>query len=265
MGRVVRRALGGLLVAGLVAASFAFYTYSPYLTLTIPVGPPTTAEPASSPTAGGRRSAAPTPTPTPTPTPSAADAGRPVDPGRRDPGIRLVATVRAGAVFAVTETVRLPKPVTTLTLMPPDLQPAGGVLRSARASATNVVVRVDDRTIRLSRETVRGKRTVNLGRATDRLKVSYRLHGTIRVNRRSSAGRAIGAVGPLVGRVPVGLPVAISLPGRAVSNVSCVCLPAEQRNCFAGDQPKVRVARHLPHSLALVVVQLDLGRVPGGG
>lgn len=261
MGRLLRRALGGLLVAGLIAASFAFYTYSPYLTLTIPVGPPTTAEPAPSSSTGGRMSAAPTPTPTPTP--SAADAGRPVDPGRRDPGIRLVATVRAGPVFAVTETVRLPKPVTTLTLMPPDLRSAGN-LRSARAEVTRLVVRAGGRTVKVPRRTVNRKMVVALGRPTDRIVVSYRLAGTIRRSRPSSADRALGGVQPLVSRVPGDLPVAILTPGQAVRNVSCVLPPDPPMPCFAGHRPKVRVAQPLPHRDALVLVQLDLARVPGG-
>ena len=117
MGRVFRRALGGLLVFGLLVTALAYYTYSPYLMMPMPAGPPTAAEPASSLTATPTRS----PAPTSAPSPDAPDADVPPDdPGGRDAGIRLVAAVGQDQVFAVTEFVRLSKPVTSLTLLPPD-------------------------------------------------------------------------------------------------------------------------------------------------
>ena len=50
LGHVLRRALGGLLVCGLLVTALAFYTYSPYLMLTAATGRPAAAGPASSPT-----------------------------------------------------------------------------------------------------------------------------------------------------------------------------------------------------------------------
>lgn len=261
MGRVLRRALGGLLVFGLVVAAFAYFTYSPYLMLTLPESPSTTAEPASDQTAG-----TPAESRTPTSTPSAgAEDGQPTGSDGREPGIRLVATVAAGRVFAVTETVRLPAPVTRLSLVPPDLRAAGGDLRSARAVATDLVVRVDDRRVRLAAPTVDRATTVTLTRATDHIEISYRLRGAIRLNRPSWAGRAIGAVGPLVSGVPGGLPVSVSFRSEAVSNVNCVRLPPAQRNCFGGRRPNISVNQDLAHRDALVQVQLDLQLAPKGG
>ena len=95
--------------------------------------------------------------------------------------------------------------------------------------------------------------------------IRYRLERAIKTNEPSSAGRAIGAVGPLVTRVPGDLPVAIFLEGEAVSNVYCVRLPPGQDTCFGGDQPKVRVNRLLAHRDALVQVQLDLQLAPRKG
>ena len=209
MGRVLRRAFGGLLVCSLLVTALAYYTYAPYLMLTVQTGPPA-AEPAFSPTPRAMRS----PTPTSGASPDAPDADLSADPGGRDPGIRLVATVDGrDRIFEVTETVRLPAPVTSLTLLPPDLRAAGGDLRSARPVATNVEVRVNGRTVR-PRPKVQRKTTVVLRRATDRFEVSYRLTGAIRLNQPSWAGRAIGAVGPLVSRVPGDLPVAVSFRAR---------------------------------------------------
>jgi len=260
MGRVLRRALGGLVVSGLLVTALAFYVYSPYLSLTSTQdGPATSAESGLS-TLPGKTTAVSTssPTPIPSPTAPAREAGSPSSAGGRQPGLRLVATVLAGGVFEVTETVRLPAPVSTLTLAPPDLRAAGGDLRSAHPMATDVVVRVDDQSVPLPRGTVQRATTIAFHRPTDRFEIRYRLHGSVRVNRPSTAGRAVGAVAPLASRLPGDLPVAVAFRGEAVRNVSCVGLPLDQRTCFAGRRPNVRVDQNLPYRAALVLVQLDL-------
>ncbi len=106
---------------------------------------------------------------------------------------------------------------------------------------------------------------MSLGRATNRFEIRYRLERAIKVNEPSSAGRAIGAVGPLVGRMPADLPVAVHLKGYAVSNIYCVRLPPGQDTCFGGDQPNVRVNQHLAYRDAVVEVQLDLHLAPRKG
>lgn len=261
MGRVLRRALGGLLICGLLVTALAYYTYSPYLMLTVRTGPPTTAEPLPSATPKAKGS----PTPTPTPGTQTSDADLHPGPGGREAGIRLVATVGPNTVFDVTETVRLPAPVTRLELAPPDIRAVGGDLRSAHPYATNLVIRVNDRTVRPSGGTVRRATTVTLRQATDRFEVKYRLRDAVRVNRPSWTGRAIGAVGPLVSQLPDDLPVAVFLQGKAVSNVNCVRLPADQQTCFGGERPTVRVNQNLAYRDALVQVQLDLQLAPREG
>lgn len=254
-------------MCGLLAAALAFHTYAPYLNLTVPA---TTAapEPETSPMASR---AEPKPRPTvgppgsPTPSAEAPDDGLPPDPGGRDPGIRVVATVFAGGFFEVTETVRLPAPVTYLSLVPPDLRLAGASLRSARAVVTDLALHAGGQSVRLPARTLRRATTVVVGRATDRFEVRYRLLDTVRVSRPSRAGRALGAVGPLVSGVRDDLPVAMSFPGEAVRNLRCVSLPVDQEACFAGRRPHVRVNQNLRHREALVLVQLDLQRAPRGG
>ena len=66
-------------------------------------------------------------------------------------------------------------------------------------------------------------------------------------------------------RVPDDLPVAVSFKGQAVSNVNCVRLPPDQKTCFGGDRPNVRVNQHLAYRDALVQVQLDLQLAPREG
>jgi hypothetical protein len=261
MGLVLRRALGGLLICGLLVSALAYFTYSPYLMMTVRTGPPTTAETVSSPTPRAEGA----PTPTPTPGPKVSDADQLPGPGGREAGIRLVASVGPNQVFDVTETVRLPAPVTSLSLAPPDLRAVGGDLRSAHPYAIDVVIRVNDRTVRVSGNKVRRATTVTLRRATDRFEVKYRLRDAVRVSRPSWAGRAIGAVGPLVSQVPDDLPVAVFVPGKAVSNVNCVRLPADQQTCFGGERPNIQVNQNLAYRDALVQVQLDLQLAPREG
>jgi hypothetical protein len=245
-------------VAGLLVTAVAFYVYSPYLTLTATTaGTPTSAGPASS---GPPSEGHPGPGPASTPVPSTATPGPVSDPGGRQPGIRLVATVRTGEVFEVTETVRLPAPVTDLRLALPDLRSAGRGLRSARPVVTDLAVRAGGVSVALPRRTVRQEMTVTLHRPTDRFVISYRLHGTIRISKPSRAGRALGAVGPLVSGLPAVFPVAASFPGEEVRNLRCTGLPVAEEACFAGRRPHVRVNQNLPLHAALVLVQLDLTR-----
>jgi hypothetical protein len=260
MGTVLRRAFGGLLVAALLITALAFYTYSPYLSLAVaPHGSGTWITPSSSaPPASSSASPGSSSTPSSAPSAGLPDPKLHHSPGGQQPGIRLVATVLPSGVFEVTETVRLTTAVSHLTLTPPDLRAAGRVLRSTRPYATDVVVRAGKQRAEPPRGTVRRATTVALGRPTNRFQVRYRLHDSVRHNQPSSAGRALGAVAPLISRLPGDLPVAVVIRGEAVRNLGCVDLPADQWVCFAGERPNVRVNRNLPLRAALVQVQLDL-------
>jgi hypothetical protein len=260
MGRVVRRAFGGLLGAALLVTALAFYTYSPYLSLAAaPDGPATSITPSSSaPPESSSGSSAPSPTRSPSPSAGLPDPNLPPSPGGQQPGIRLVATVLPSGRFEVTETVRLTAPVSHLTHAPPGLRADGRVLRSTRPYATDVLVRAGEQRAEPPRATVPSATTVPPGRPTDRFQVRYLLHDSVRHNQPSSAGRALGAVAPLISRLPGDLPVAVVIRGEAVRNLGCVDLPADQWVCFAGERPNVRVNRNLPLRAALVQVQLDL-------
>ena len=62
----------------------------------------------------------------------------------------------------------------------------------------------------------------------------------------------------MVTAVPEELPVAITVQGHSVRNLSCPRLPLDDQACAAGRRPKVRVDRKLPLRDALVVVQFDV-------
>lgn len=265
MGRVARRVIGGLLFAALLVASAGFYAYSPFLIETLGRGPATSAEPGvrSSPTI------APTPTPTATETPSgptvasSPDPDRPPGPGGTEPGIRLQATFRSGT-FEVVETVRLPAAATSLSLAPPDLGPAGSNLRTARAVATDLVVRVQERSVRLRSRTIERPTVISLATATDTIELRYRLRGVVRLSRPSRSGRALGAVGPLTS-LPAQRPVAVSFRAEAIRNLRCPSLPIDEQSCVAGKRPRLRVNQNLERQYALVLVQLDLQAGQGDG
>jgi hypothetical protein len=250
LGRALRRSIGGLLVCVLLVTAFAFYTYSPYLSLTAGAG-------------GLATSAAPPSRSTPDPsiasvTSSATPAPSPTS-GGQQPGVLLVAVVRPDRVFEVTETVRLAAPVSQVTLTPPDLRRGSRYLRSARPEATVVVVRgAEQRAVRPPGGRVVTATTVALDQPTDRFEIRYRLHGSIRMNKPSSAGRALGAVAPLTSGLPADLPVAVRVHGTAVQNLDCVGLPTDQRACIDGRRPHARVNQDLPYRVAVVQVQLDL-------
>lgn len=245
-------------MVGLLVTALAFYVYSPFLTLTAATGgPASSARPQSAP-APSVTTRMPLPTPVASSSAEAPRSDLPPGPGGQLPGIRLVATVLEGGGFAVTETVRLPAPATTLTLAPPDLHRAGRTLHSARPVATQLVVRADGRSVRLPQRTVRRVTTVTLRRPTDHFVIRYELHGTIKRNKPSRAGRALGAVGPLTSGMPDDLPVAASFSGQAVRNLRCSGLPVDQQACVAGHPPHVRVNQDLPYRAALVLLQLDL-------
>jgi hypothetical protein len=248
-------------VAALLLTALAFYTYSPYLSLTAASGGLVTTEAASAgaPSEPSTASPAPSSTSTPSPTAGAPDRNLPPGPGGQEPGIRLVATVRPSGAFEVIETVRLAAPVSRVTLAPPDLGAASRDLRSTRPFATEVVFRADEQqSVRPPRGRVQRPTTVALSQPTDRFEIRYVLRGSVRHNKPSSAGRALGAVGPMTSQMPGDSPVAIAVLGEAVRNLGCVRLPVDQQACIAGERPNARVNRNLPFRAALVQVQLDL-------
>jgi hypothetical protein len=114
------------------------------------------------------------------------------------------------------------------------------------------------RPVELSTRTVRRTMVVQLAQPADLFELRYRLRGVTVRNTPSSPGRALGGVAPMVVGVPEELPVAITVRGHSVLNLSCPGLPVDDQACAAGPRPNVRVNRHLLRRDALVLVQLDL-------
>jgi hypothetical protein len=259
LGGTLRRAIGTLLTLVLIAAAVAFYLGSPRLTATS--GPKTmgTAEPAAPESPS--RSASPNPIPTRTATKvpgSSPDRSLPPGPGGREAGIRLTATPTSRGEFHVVETVRLATPVAQLAIAAPDFTAAGQSLRGRHPVVDALKVTAGDRPVKLSTRTTRRAMMVHLTQPADLFQLRYRLRGVTVTNTPSSPGRALGGVGPVVVGVPDELPVAITVRGHSVLNLSCPCLPVDDQACAAGPRPNLRVNRNLPRRDALILVQLDL-------
>jgi hypothetical protein len=265
MGGAVRRAIGTLVTLALVAAALGFYIASPRLSVTSGEPPVTNAEPASPATSS--QYAAPSPTATGTTTPATTrgrnrspDRDLPPGPGGREPGIRLTATPTAQGRFDVVETVRLAAPVTQLTLAPPDLTaPAvSPSLHRMHPAAEGLVLTAGDSRVKLANDVVRRATEIPIAEPTDRFQLRYQLRGVTAISAPSSAGRRLAGVGPLLTGVPDELPVAITIRGHSIRNLSCPCLAQDDQACAAGRQPKLRVNRNLARRDALVEVQFDI-------
>jgi hypothetical protein len=262
MGGAFRRALGSLVTLTLLAAAIGFYLASPRLHVTSGSGPATNAEPArtQSPTESASPDSTPTATPTPTATQapgSSDDRNLPPGPGGSESGIQLVAATTSDGEFDIIETVRLAQPVVRVTLAPPDLRPLAGDLKRKRPVAQALTVRVEGHRIKAPKRTVRQATELTFTRPTDLFELHYRVQGATVASKPSRAGRLLGAVGPLT-RVPDDLPVAITVKGHSVLNLSCPCLSLEDQACAAGDVPTMRVDQYLARRDALVLVQFDI-------
>jgi hypothetical protein len=263
MGGGVRRVIGGLVTLALVAAAIGFYVVSARLSATS--GPTTVATVEPAPTQSSSQSAAPDPTPTPIPSEAATqppgnspNRNLPPGPGGREPGIRLTAAPTSTGAFDVVETVRLAEPVTNLAVAPPNFASASPSLRSRHPVAEDLVVTAGDSPIKLPNHTVRGPTAIRLAKPADLFELRYQLRGATVVSRPSSVGRRLGGLGPLVTGMQEDLPVAISVRGRSVRNLSCPRLPTADQACAAGSQPRLRVNRNLARRDAVIEVQFDI-------
>jgi hypothetical protein len=264
MGSGVRRAIGGLVTLALLVAAVGFYLASPRLAANAGPPPGNNADPAGSPSsepsAASPQPATPVPTQTET-TPggeSPRDRKLPPGPGGREPGIRITAIPTVQGPFEVVETLRLAEPVSALTLAPPDLTPATSSLPGTHPVADALRVTANGHPVRLPTRRVSRPIEVLPSGPTDLFELHYRLRGVTVLNTPSSAGRALGGLGPLVTGVPDELPVAITVRGHSVLNLSCPRLPIANQACAVGARPRMRVDRNLTRRDALVLVQFNI-------
>jgi hypothetical protein len=107
---------------------------------------------------------------------------------------------------------------------------------------------------------VKQRTDLALNAPAKQIELRYNLSGVTLRSIPSRAGRALAAVGPLVGGVPNGLPVAFMVSGSTVLNIECPVLRLRERACSIGRPPRLRVKPKLPWRSAVIVVQFDLPR-----
>jgi hypothetical protein len=270
----LRRAAGLMATIGLLVAAIAYYRMVPPVTLASGRVPSTTApiEPSTPPPSTATPLPTPTPTLTVTASPTATRAPTtlappsepppkdlPAGPGTTEPGILLIALPNADGSFEVWESIRLPAPVNVLMLEPIDPSALGGALAKTRPRAQRVQMTAGDQPVMLPTRAVDQPVELSMDGSGSRFALRYQLQDSTVRNTRGPAGRALGAVGPMMAGVPDDLPVAIMVMGRSVLNLVCPTERLSERACASGKAPRMRVNRTLPRRASVIGVQLDLG------
>ena len=277
----LRRAAGALLTVGLLIAAVAYFRMVPPGTLasgpavanTSAVEPtllPPSSEPPTTSAPPSTAKATPTPTPARSPRPTlttttlappsdTAPEDLPEGPGTTLPGILLIALPNADGSFEVWESVRLAAPVNVVILEPIDPGALGGSVGETRPRAQRVQVTAGDQPVMLPSQSVAEPTEVSMDRPATRIALRYQLRDSTVRSTRSTAGRALGALGSMVSGVPDDLPVAIMVRGRSVRNLLCPTEPLSERACASGQAPNMRVNRPLPRRASVIGVQFDLG------
>lgn len=258
----LRRAMGFVLIAGLLISAVAFYRAAPEL----PRSAPTTASDPNSPTASASNSRTPSPSasattsPKPTATPTQTKAKLPKGPGTTEPGILLMASPLRDGSFDIAEIVLLTTSTSSIRLSPPQLTRAGSRFSNAKPVASQVQVSAGSQPVLVPDGRIKQRIDLPLNAPAKRIELRYHLSGITVRSMPSRAGRALIAIRPLVAGAPEDLPVAMLVSGNTVLNIECPVLRLRDRACSMGRPPNLRVKRKLPWRNAVIVVQFDLPR-----
>ncbi|HET6986998.1 MAG TPA: hypothetical protein VFI00_10290 [Kribbella sp.] len=181
-------------------------------------------------------------------------------PGVTKPGIRLVAVPRSDGSFDVTEDVMLPEAMNILQLQVPSSgEHLPGMMAKTAPQATNLKVVADDQSVPLEATTVNGAADLPLTTAATRIRLTYRLSGSVIRSTQSKPERAGAAIRPLTAGAEGTLPTSLSVTSGLLN---AVCPLLTDTRCAVGDPPKLGIQPDIPASKALVVLQLDLPRSP---
>lgn len=262
MGDDKRRSLSVLLVALLWIGAGVFTLLTVLDVLSDDSSPPTSsARTTSAGPVAQDRAASTTSAPRTTPSTGSGsisaieipDAG----PGVSAPGVLMVVIPQRGGAFDVRERVRLPDPVDTVVLSPPDVDRAGDQFQRADPVVTMVQLDVDGQPTRVPDGVIDGAFDVPVDGAITAFDLSYRLDGTSVRDSSSTTGSVLAAVAPLLDDTPYNLPVAVVVDGPVLS-VGCPLLDQADRVCGEGSAERMQIARDLPFDDAVVTVEFDL-------
>jgi len=234
-------------------------------TLTSGTSAATTAAPRA-PTMAAQLAVAPAPSPTGPSAPATPTDPLPISipipmresgPGITQPGIFLLAWPAADGSFEVIERVRPVGTVSTVTLRPASVDPAGQQFAAASAAATQVRLSAGGQDVPVPGAEVGATTAVAVGQV-DRFDLHYRLTDIAVVSTPSKSGRALAALAPLTGGMNQDLPVLIVAAGDSVLGLSCPLLPLPEQSCGSRLDNGPGFQRELPSRLALTTVQFNV-------
>jgi hypothetical protein len=192
-----------------------------------------------------------------TPTPGAGGTVSP-GPGVTKPGIRLVAVPRKDGSFDMTEDVMLPEAMNILQLQVPSSgEHLPGMMAKTSPRVTDLKVFADDQSVPVQDTTVNGSADLPLTTAATRVRLTYRLSGSLVRSTQSKPERAGAAIRPLTAPTEGTLPTTFTVTSGLLN---AVCPLMADTRCAVGDPPKLGILPNIPASKALVVLQLDLPR-----
>ncbi|MEU4193183.1 hypothetical protein AB0E69_14900 [Kribbella sp. NPDC026611] len=179
-------------------------------------------------------------------------------PGETRPGIRLTAVPRPDGSFDVTEDVMLPQATGILQLqLPASGEHLPGMMSRTTPIVTNLKVLADGTSVPLQNTTVTGADYLPLTTAATRIRMTYRLSGSVVLATPSESQRAGAALRPLAGITEGTLPTNVAV---TTGLLNAVCPLLTEPRCAVGDPPRLSIQSGIPANKALVVLQLDLPR-----
>lgn len=198
----------------------------------------------------------------PSPAPLTKEASTPVQPpaegpGLTAPGIQLTAIPRIDGSFDVTEDVVLRSEVALIRLrLPPSGEQLVGMMQSTKPIATSLKITADDKPVPMEDAPLTATRDVPLTVAATRLRLTYRLSGSVVRSEPSEEGRAAAAISPLTAGVDGTLPTNYQISGGRLLNA--VCPELAETRCAIGEPPGLGIQQGIPADRSLAVLQLNL-------
>jgi len=178
------------------------------------------------------------------------------EPVRNGPGIWLRAVPRRDGSFDITEDVLLPKATDILELsLPSSGERLPGMMARTAPRATNLEVTADDQSVPIAQDRITGPQDLPLTRAARKLRLTYRLSGSVVRSGPTRPRRAGAAIRPLTATLAGSIPTTVTVT-RGLLNAVCPLLG--ETRCAIGDPPNLGIRPGIPAGKALVVLQLDL-------
>jgi hypothetical protein len=182
-------------------------------------------------------------------------------PGLTAPGIHLAAVPRGDGSFDVTEDVVLRSEVALIRLrLPKSGERLVGMMRETKPVATSLRVTADDEAVPMEATQLASGRDLPLTIAATRLRLVYRLSGSVVRSLPSESGRASAAISPLTAEIDGTLPTNYQIAGSGLLNV--VCPEMTETRCAVGEPPGLGIQQGIPAEQSLAVLQLNLPMQP---